>query len=139
MKRMTNEHNEVLMDRFGYKVAGALSSASEDLPHDISERLRAARQRAVLSRKKSIEVRTAPVVVSNGGAVTLGFGAGLWENMASFVPVLVLLLGMFAMDNMQSNLRISELVEVDSALLTDDLPPSAYSDPGFAQYLKHPN
>ena len=26
--------------------------------------------------------------------------------------------------------------EVDAALLTDDLPPAAYADPGFAQYLK---
>jgi hypothetical protein len=25
---------------------------------------------------------------------------------------------------------------VDAALLTDDLPPSAYADPGFAQFLK---
>ena len=26
--------------------------------------------------------------------------------------------------------------ELDAALLTDDLPPAAYSDPGFLQYLK---
>jgi Protein of unknown function (DUF3619) len=139
MKRMMKDHTEVLMDRFGYKVAGALSSANSSLPVDISERLRVARMHAVASRKKSVDVKAAPVVVSNGGSITLGFGAGLWENMASLIPVLVLLLGMFTLDNLQSNLRITELVEVDSALLTDDLPPSAYSDPGFAQFLKHPD
>ena len=29
-----------------------------------------------------------------------------------------------------------EVAEVDAAILTDDLPPSAYTDPGFAQFLK---
>ena len=30
----------------------------------------------------------------------------------------------------------SEIAEVDAALLTGDLPPSAYADPGFVQFLK---
>ena len=29
-----------------------------------------------------------------------------------------------------------ELAEVDAALLTDALPPAAYADPGFLQFLK---
>ena len=29
-----------------------------------------------------------------------------------------------------------EVAEVDAALLTDDLPPAAFSDPGFVQFLK---
>jgi hypothetical protein len=32
--------------------------------------------------------------------------------------------------------RANELAEVDTALLTDDLPPSAYADPGFVQFLR---
>jgi hypothetical protein len=36
----------------------------------------------------------------------------------------------------QTDRRASELAEVDAALLTDDLPPSAYADPGFVQFLK---
>jgi hypothetical protein len=34
--------------------------------------------------------------------------------------------------------RANELAEVDSALLIDDLPPAAYADPGFLQFLKNP-
>jgi len=30
----------------------------------------------------------------------------------------------------------TELTEIDTALLTDDLPPSAYADPGFTQFIK---
>jgi hypothetical protein len=34
--------------------------------------------------------------------------------------------------------RANELAEIDSALLIDDLPPAAYADPGFLQFLKNP-
>jgi hypothetical protein len=37
---------------------------------------------------------------------------------------------------MQNEDRARELAEVDVALLTDDLPPAAFSDPGFLQFLK---
>jgi hypothetical protein len=36
----------------------------------------------------------------------------------------------------QNEHRAHEVAEVDAALLTDDLPPSAYADPGFIQFLK---
>ncbi|MBC7727039.1 MAG: DUF3619 family protein, partial [Microbacteriaceae bacterium] len=36
----------------------------------------------------------------------------------------------------QNDHRASEVAEVDAAILTDDLPPSAYADPGFAQFLR---
>ena len=36
----------------------------------------------------------------------------------------------------QDEKRAHELAEVDAALLTDDLPPAAYADPGFLQFLK---
>ena len=31
---------------------------------------------------------------------------------------------------------MSDLAEIDTALLVDDLPPAAYSDPGFIQFLR---
>ena len=31
---------------------------------------------------------------------------------------------------------LQELAEIDTALLVDDLPPAAYSDPGFVQFLR---
>jgi hypothetical protein len=34
--------------------------------------------------------------------------------------------------------RANEVAEVDAALLTDDLPPTAYTDPGFVHFLKLP-
>ena len=36
----------------------------------------------------------------------------------------------------QDNSTAQEVAELDTALLTDDLPPAAYADPGFVQFLK---
>jgi hypothetical protein len=36
-------------------------------------------------------------------------------------------------------LRASEIAAVDAELLTDELPPAAYTDPGFLQFLRSNN
>jgi len=44
--------------------------------------------------------------------------------------------GLLTINSLQKDNFVLELAEVDSALLTDDLPPDAFSDPGFVQFLK---
>jgi hypothetical protein len=44
--------------------------------------------------------------------------------------------GLVLIHGIQNERRANEVAEVDAALLTDDLPPSAYADPGFIQFLK---
>jgi|JI8StandDraft_1071087.scaffolds.fasta_scaffold501731_1 hypothetical protein len=129
---------ELMQHRFGLRVASRLSAGSADLPYDISERLRAARERAVARRKSSVlqPVRVASV---SGGVATLGFDSdhlGFWGRLASALPIVVLAAGLVAIHVVQNDSRAHELAEVDAALLTDDLPPAAYADPGFVQYLK---
>ena len=51
---MTNSHlyqNQLAQDRFGLRVTARLSDAADDLPYEISERLRAARMQALGKRK----------------------------------------------------------------------------------------
>jgi hypothetical protein len=48
----------------------------------------------------------------------------------------VLAAGLVLIHTVQTDRRASELAEVDVQLLTDDLPPQAYADPGFAQFLR---
>ncbi|MBP6535945.1 MAG: DUF3619 family protein, partial [Xylophilus sp.] len=60
----------------------------------------------------------------------------LWRQIASALPLIALVAGLVAINTIQDDDRLSELAEVDAALLTDDLPPDAYSDPGFVQFLK---
>jgi hypothetical protein len=135
----TNQFREqALQDQFGSKIAARLSQASAEVPHDISERLRVARQQAVAQRKKPQLVLASHVNVQNGAA-TLNFGnerIGLWGRFASILPLIALLVGLIAINIIQDDDRANELAEVDSALLTDDLPPSAYTDPGFTQFLR---
>ena len=124
------------MDRFGLKVTARLDD--QPLSHDISERLRIARQQAMAMHKKQTRVQTASSASASGGALVLGGGDGLnWFNrIASALPLLALAAGLIAVNVMTSDDRAREVAEVDVQLLTDDLPPSAHTDPGFAQFLK---
>lgn len=121
--------------RFGAHVAQRLSAGTQELPHDIAERLRAGRAQAV-ARRKLAQVRTAPAAASIGRNGTVALGGGWWTRIASALPLVMLAAGLVAISMLQDDNRASEVAEVDAAILTGDLPPAAYTDPGFAQFLK---
>ena len=138
MKNAPHDIAAAQQDLFGRAVAARLSAATAELPHDLSERLRVARAQALARRKPSPQpVRS---VVLAGGASSLGNSLdkepGLWARLAALLPLLALVAGLVAIEVIQKERRASEIAEVDAALLTDDLPPSAYADPGFVQFLK---
>jgi hypothetical protein len=138
---MTNSHQyqaEILRDRYGLKLGAQLSMAAAALPHDISERLRVARMQAVSKRKIS---QSSPVgnLLANGSSAILGLGddaLNLWGRIASALPLIALAVGLFTINAVQNDLVANELAMVDAALLVDDLPPAAYADPGFAQFVR---
>jgi Protein of unknown function (DUF3619) len=143
---MTNSYQQsyqnradILQDRFGLKAASYLSAGAADLPHDISERLRVARAQAV-SKRKIVRLESTIQVVGNGGSATLGWGSGdgvsWWARIGSVVPLIALVVGLLAINSIQNDNRAQEVAEVDAALLTDELPPAAFADPGFVQFLK---
>ena len=126
----------VLQEQFGRAVGRRLSAGTAELPYHVTERLRAARVQALARRK--VEA-TAPMVVGNGQSAALAFGKqrfGLWQQVGSVLPLVVLVSGLVLINSVMNERRASEVAEVDAALLTDDLPPAAYADPGFVQYLK---
>ena len=140
---MTNSYQQsyskradTLQDRFGLKTASYLSAGAAALPHDISERLRVARLQAVAQRK--IVRQPAVQVVGYGGSATLGWGGGVswWARVGSVVPLIALVVGLLSINSIQNDNRAREVAEVDAALLTDELPPAAFADPGFVQFLK---
>lgn len=136
MTTMQNTQSQ-LEDRFGRLMAARLTSSTAELPYGVSERLRASRVQAIARRKPAV-VRIASSVTASGGAAALTFGEGpsLWNRVASILPLVALLAGLFLIHSFENERRASEVAEVDAALLTDDLPPSAYADPGFVQFLK---
>ncbi len=64
--------------------------------------------------------------------------APLWWRVAvTAVPLLVLAVGVVVVDAVHQEQSAAELAEVDSALLTDDVPLVAYADRGFGVYIKN--
>jgi hypothetical protein len=139
---MTNslqKRADILQDRFGLKTASYLSAGAADLPYDISERLRAARVQAV-SKRKVAKIQTSSSVIATGGSAALTWGSedglGWWARIGSVLPLVALVVGLLVINSIQNDNRAQEVAEVDVALLTDELPPAAFADPGFVQYLK---
>jgi hypothetical protein len=119
-------------------LAARLNPAASDLPHEVTERLRAARERALASRK--VQTTRAQASYSMGETLILSRGdderMGWLGRLSSGLALLVLVVGMLGISEAQNELRARELAEVDLALLTDDLPPAAFADPGFLQFLQ---
>jgi hypothetical protein len=132
-------HTTDPQDIIGQRLARRLSEAAELLPHDITERLRVARQQALKQALTQLKPAQA-LVMQASGAATLQGGApdSVWARWFSLLPILALIVSLFAVNIITSDERDNELAEIDTALLTDDLPPHAYTDPGFVQFLKMP-
>jgi hypothetical protein len=139
MKNALLNSTQDLQDRQGLKLASYLSLGAAELPHDISERLRVARVLA-LSQRKASQLNSAQSVVANDGSAALTWGhdegLGWWGRIGAIMPLIALVVGMLLINSMQNDNRARELAEVDISLLTDVLPPEAFADPGFVQFLK---
>ena len=139
MNKPDHHRSEALQQQYALHITQRLTASTGELPYDISERLRAARMQA-LAKRKVVSLQTAPAVATSGNSATLTLGGdggfSLWRQIASALPLIALVAGLVAINIIQDDDRLSELAEVDAALLTDDLPPDAYADPGFVQFLK---
>lgn len=118
-------------DLFARQICQGLDRATRELDSGVAERLRAARERA-LSRQAVTAEATA--IVGAGGTAALHPGGG--HSLRTALSILALLLGVLfaytwnALDEADAN------EEIDSALLTDELPPNAYLDKGFHAWLE---
>jgi hypothetical protein len=139
---MTNLQNfQNTQDWLGLNIAARLSEGTKDLPHDISERLKIARMQAIAKRKVvKQQVGAASNSNGGGGVATLNFGGesdrSVWNRIASMLPLIALIAGLLMIATAMEDKWTSDIADIDAELLTDDLPPDAYTDPGFAQFLK---
>ncbi len=128
--------------RFGLRVAAALSEQGNALPHDLSERLKFARHQALKRRLQPARVTAAaaaPALQPQGRTLALfGGGGGGWMRFASLLPLVALVVGLVAIQHQHSSAQIREAADIDAELLGDDLPPDAYRDAGFVEFLKTP-
>jgi hypothetical protein len=131
---------DTLQTRFALRVAARLSERTQELEPELSERLRVAREQALERARAVRRVEAAPSRLStSGGVAVLGSGPRWWwKVVGSVLPALALIGGLILIQQLQNEAQISTAADIDAALLTDDLPPAAYSDAGFAEYLKTP-
>jgi hypothetical protein len=59
-----------------------------------------------------------------------------WLRLGSLVPLAVLLAGLVLIERHYTRSQIEAAAEIDAAILADDLPPEAYRDRGFVEFLK---
>lgn len=126
--------------RFAQRIVAHLTEESGNIGADIAERLRFARETA-LQRARSARAVTsvAPSLSRSGASLVLGGWSGGWGlKAASLLPLVALVVGLFFIQSIQTEEQISIAAEIDADLLADDLPPRAYSDPGFVEFLKLP-
>lgn len=143
---------ETRITRFGLKVAAGLTEHSAGLPHDVTARLRFAREQA-LQRAGQARAARSPAQAAVTSGVTLGStlaldggggsgrdgdgrGRNSWPKWGSLVPVALLLAGLLLAQRGQLSQQLVAAAEVDTALLSDHLPPAAFGDPGFAEFLR---
>jgi hypothetical protein len=125
---------------FAYRVRHALNEHLDQLPASTTDRLAAARQ-AALARKKAdaparVRVTRTETALAGGGS---GFLANpfAWMNRFSVaLPLLLVMGGMVGVYQYEQQQSITELAEMDAAVLADELPLSAYLDHGFNAYLE---
>jgi hypothetical protein len=124
-----------------YKIRHALNETLDDLPASTTDRLAAARALA-LSRKKTAaqaargqhrQQQRRPLF----GQLDLASMFSMqWVARAAVVaPLVAMVAGLVGVYQAQHEQRMAEVAELDAAVLSDELPLTAYTDHGFSAYL----
>ncbi len=115
---------------FGYKVRQHLNRGLHDLRPDTLDRLAAARAIALNHQKHAV---TSPVLAAVGNLFSIdAFGSRLSQVLVG----LALLLCASYSTYWVADQHVKELGDIDSAILSDELPIGAFTDKGFAAWLR---
>ncbi|MGI4844363.1 MAG: DUF3619 family protein [Janthinobacterium lividum] len=118
-----------------YKIRHALNENLDALPASTTDRLAAARARA-LARKKpdaTRQVQAAPRPLFDLKGL---FTGPALARFAVAAPMLALVIGMGGVYQYEQQQRLAAMAEVDAAVLADELPLTAYLDQGFNAYVE---
>ena len=116
------------------KIRRVLDAGVERVDSSRLERLRTARTRALLAQKQP---------VPHSGLARVGGALAQYADADSvsriLLPLAALVVGLamiFQWQSMQPTMSVAEAEEIDTALLTSELPINAYLDRGFDAWLK---
>lgn len=118
------------------QICRTLDRGAAEIDLGIAERLRAAREQALQHALQPKAIAAgAPAIVGAGGTAAWG-GDPESHPLRTLFAILALLLGVSLAYYWNGFDQASENEEIDSALLSDELPPAAYLDRGFQAWLE---
>ena len=120
-------------ERYASRVRQALNHGLNDISPAAARRLEAVRHQALSRQKQPVQQ------MALAGDKTSSFHFRILmdnHHLRHILAVLALLLGMWISFYIDSINYVTQVEEVDSALLSDDLPPEAFLDKDFFQWLK---
>lgn len=119
-------------ERYAYRVRQVLNHGLNDIPAATSRRLEAARHLALAKQKQTVR----ELALAGAGTLVSSASKAHIPFLKQALAIVALLLGMWISFYWHSLQYVTELEEVDSALLADDLPPEAFLDNDFFEWLK---
>ena len=122
-----NENTE-----FGYKARQILNEGVEALDKKVTVRLHESRQAALTVQRPALSILGLRIA-GIGHSVELV----IFPHARSLLAVMALVIGAMGTYYWDAYEQAREFEEIDSALLSDELPPSAYLDRGFHAWLEH--
>ncbi|MFA7279062.1 MAG: DUF3619 family protein [Sterolibacterium sp.] len=116
--------------QFANKISHALNQSTDDLGPDVQARLQVARQEALAHQKTSL----AGLSLAGVGHFTSDVLLPQTRKLVALIALAVGVVGTYYWNSFQ---QATENEEIDSALLSDELPINAYLDHGFSAWLEH--
>ena len=118
---------------FAYKVRHALNARLDELPASTADRLASARKIAISRKKAHAPVKVSQRVLAGNFGSFFSFSS--LGRAGVVIPLLALVAGLSGIYQYEQEQRIAEIAELDAAVLSDELPLTAYLDHGFNAYL----
>ena len=115
--------------QFARLMRNVMNEGAENLSPKVSERLRAARRLALNARKP--EHSTRGVV----GYIYSAFDA-VTARLAVAVPAVALGVGLFVMSQNNADSYVQSVAEIDTQVLSQEVPLDALLDKGFARFVQ---
>jgi hypothetical protein len=124
-------------NEFGYRIRQALNEGADRIDYKTAHRLEQARGAAVARLRPQANVGWVPAsqVAARPGYVEFGRGGWL-RTLGVAAPLLALIVGFVSIYEWQHQRHITELADMDFAVLLDTNPIGAYADKSFSVLLQ---
>jgi hypothetical protein len=117
---------------FALSIKHALNENAQALPQATLDKLYAARRLATSQRKVAVTQNVFQQALQSLQRLGQSFGAPL----AFAAPALIVGVGLYVMADSNADNYVQTVAEIDSQVLTQDLPIDALLDKGFVRYVQ---